>query len=68
MELPSRLYSAILKRQFAAFDCPQCRASYGAGNGSISGWFIGEELAAEGGKRFCCPYGHVLYAVKMWNS
>jgi hypothetical protein len=58
----------IYSRQFASFSCPTCDMEYSPSDGTIAKWAFGQDLAAEGGRRFICPRGHTLYALMEWNS
>ncbi|MBC8137189.1 MAG: hypothetical protein H8F28_15015 [Fibrella sp.] len=58
----------IFRRQFIAFRCGECGAQFGAGDAVIKPWMIGESLAAMGGEKLCCPFGHTVYAAEQWNS
>ena len=54
--------------QYQAVSCPTCNASYTSDKMQKIEWAFGEDLAAEGGHRLACPYGHTVYSIMEWNS
>ena len=67
-EVHLRVDTMIFERRFDTFHCGECGGTFGAGNGSVKPWMIGESLAAMGGEMFCCLWGHVVYAAEQTTA
>ncbi len=58
----------MFEQRFVSAFCPACNHEYVSAECKVEEWAYGSGLAAYGGRRVICPFGHTLYSCGEWNS